>query len=329
MDKPTNLNLSGRKHARVIIVGAGPAGIGAAVALSKKGVRPVVLIDRASNVGGLPALCKKKPGAVPTFVSWLHGRALVGEQFVAGLEARLAKTDVEVWLDSLVVEIHAAERRVTVVSRAKGKMDLSADAIVLACGSREKSVAERGWLTGTRPARIFFSKHLFDFIDGNDILPIRRSITAGSDLVAYSAAAKLSVSGSGQSIMLDRNRRPGCNVFQRLYFKFWSRPKRHGSIQELQVKGLGSVEGVKISEKEVLTCDSIVVSGDLLPNTELALLGGLEVRLPSRLLRINSGNRLSSPGWFAAGNMRGGFHGAQWCYFNGKKVARSVLKHLA
>jgi cation diffusion facilitator CzcD-associated flavoprotein CzcO len=73
MDKRTNLNLSGRKHARVIIVGAGPAGIGAAVALAGKGVRPVVLIDRVSNVGGMPALCMKKPGAVPTFVSWLTG----------------------------------------------------------------------------------------------------------------------------------------------------------------------------------------------------------------------------------------------------------------
>ncbi len=329
MDKRTNLNLSGRKHARVIIVGAGPAGIGAAVALAGKGVRPVVLIDRVSNVGGMPALCKKKPGAVPTFVSWLHGRPLVGEQFVAGLEARLAKTDVEVWLDSLVVEIHAAERRVTVVSRAKGKMDLSADAIVLACGSREKSVAERGWLTGSRPARVLFTKHLFDFIDVNDILPMRRPIIVGSDSVAYSAAAKLSVSGARQSVVLDRRRRPECNVFKRLYFNFWSRPKWHGSIQEVQVKGLGAVEGVKISDKKVLTCDSIVVCGDLIPNTELALLGELEVRLPSRLLEISSGNRLSPPGWFAAGNIRGGFHGAQWCYLNGKKVARSVLKHLA
>ena len=329
MDKRTNLNLSGRKHARVIIVGAGPAGIGAAVALAGKGVRPVVLIDRVSNVGGMPALCRKKPGAVPTFVSWLHGRALVGEQFVAGLEARLAETDVEVWLDSLVVEIHAAERRLTVVSRAKGKIDVSADAVVLACGSREKSVAERGWLTGSRPARIFFTKHLFDFIDANDILPMRRSIIVGSDSVAYSAAAKLSVSGAGQSVVLDRRRRPECNIFQRLYFKFWSRPKWHGSIQEVQVKGLGAVEEVKISDKKVITCDSIVVCGDLIPNTELALLGGLEVRLPSRLLEISSGNRLSSPGWFAAGNIRGGFHGAQWCYLNGRKVARSVVKHLA
>ncbi|MHC4070585.1 MAG: FAD-dependent oxidoreductase [Planctomycetota bacterium] len=329
MDKHTNLNLSGRKHARVIIVGAGPAGIGAAVALARKGVRPVVLIDRASNVGGMPALCKKKPGAVPTFVSWLHGRALVGEQFVAGLEARLAEADVEVWLDNLVVEIHAAERRVTVASRARGKLDISADAIVLACGSRERSVAERGWLTGSRPARVFFTKHLFDFIDGNDILPIRRSIIVGSDSVAYSAAAKLSVSGAGQSVMLGKLRRPECNFLQRLYFNFWSRPKWHGSIQEVQVKGLGSVEGVKISDKKVLTCDSIVVCGDLIPNTELALLGGLEVHLPSRLLDISSGNRLSSPGWFAAGNIRGGFHSAQWCYLNGKKVARSVLKYLA
>lgn len=328
MEKRTNLNSSDTKHVRVIIVGAGPAGIGAAVTLARKGIRSVVLIDRSSNVGGIPALFKKKHRAVPTFVSWLHGRALVGEQFVAGLKARLAETNVEVWLDSLVAEINAAERRITVVSRAKGKQDVSADAVVLACGCRERSVAERGWLTGSRPACIFFTKHLTDFIDEHDMQPMKRSIIIGSDLVAYSAAAKLSISGADRSIVLDKRRRPECNIFQRLYFNFWSRPKWHGSIQEAHVKGSRSVIGLRVAEKNVLTCDGIVVSGNLTPNTELALLGGLQVHLPMRLLEISPGNRLSSDGWFAAGNIRGGFHGAQWCYLDGKKVARSVLKYL-
>ena len=32
---------------------------------------------------------------------------------------------------------------------------------------------------------------------------------------------------------------------------------------------------------------------------------------------------------FAAGNILGGFHGAEWCYFNGQRAARSVVKYLA
>ena len=88
MDKRADTNA--RKHVRVIIVGAGPAGIGTAIHLAHKGVHPVLLIDRAEQVGGIPALCRKKPGAVPTFVSQAHARIVAGEEFAAHLEARLA-----------------------------------------------------------------------------------------------------------------------------------------------------------------------------------------------------------------------------------------------
>ena len=59
-----------------------------------------------------------------------------------------------------------------------------------------------------------------------------------------------------------------------------------------------------------------------------ALLGGLAVELPSRQLQLARGQALSEPGWFAAGNVLGGFHGAQWCYFNGRQAARRVANFL-
>ena len=39
--------------------------------------------------------------------------------------------------------------------------------------------------------------------------------------------------------------------------------------------------------------------------------------------------QLSASGWFAAGNILGGFHGAEWCFFNGRRVARSVVNYLS
>ena len=46
-------------HFRVVIIGAGPAGIGAAIALSKQGITTVALIERSDNIGGVPYLYKK------------------------------------------------------------------------------------------------------------------------------------------------------------------------------------------------------------------------------------------------------------------------------
>ena len=73
---------------------------------------------------------------------------------------------------------------------------------------------------------------------------------------------------------------------------------------------------------------ALFAAGQLVPNTELALMAGMAVDLPSRQLQLAQGQALSQPGWFAAGNVLGGFHGAQWCYFNGCSVARSVARFL-
>ncbi|MBT7735380.1 MAG: hypothetical protein HN707_10770, partial [Verrucomicrobia bacterium] len=46
--------MSGGEHFKVAIIGGGPAGIGVAVGLAKRGIGPVVLIERRAGVGGTP-----------------------------------------------------------------------------------------------------------------------------------------------------------------------------------------------------------------------------------------------------------------------------------
>jgi len=51
------------KHYNVIIIGAGPAGTGAAISLSKRGVKSVVILDRnIKRVGSLHGTGRKKEG---------------------------------------------------------------------------------------------------------------------------------------------------------------------------------------------------------------------------------------------------------------------------
>ncbi len=85
-----------------------------------------------------------------------------------------------------------------------------------------------------------------------------------------------------------------------------------------------------ISRRNFLQIGGMGAAGLTLPqpNTELALLGGFDVELPDRQLVIDQFQQLSSPGWFAAGNILGGFHGAQWCFFNGRRLARRVAQYL-
>ncbi|MCH7731523.1 MAG: hypothetical protein IIB44_03260 [Candidatus Marinimicrobia bacterium] len=72
----------------------------------------------------------------------------------------------------------------------------------------------------------------------------------------------------------------------------------------------------------------LIVGSKLISNSELTLCGGFEIDLTTRRPAIRSNHRLSFPGWFITGNMPGGFHGAQWCYFDGLVTSMTVGKYL-
>jgi len=305
--------MNSTKHFDVLIIGAGPAGIGTAIALSRRGIKSVAIIERSDKVGGIPSFYKKKKGGVRTFVRWSRGGIPVfGEDYAQWLEKQLIKSTVRIELQSQVLNIDAKKK-----------------AIVMACGSREETPAERGWLAGSRPVRVLFTKQLLRLLDGNHLLPMNNPLIIGSDVIGYAAAAKLKAAGASDAVIVDNCSRPKCGFFERLYFRIWSNPNYQGlSVKSIEVTGNKTASGVKLNGKNIL-CDGIVICGELIPNSELALNGNIQVELHSRKPVVAKDYQLSETGWFAAGNILGGFHGAEWCYFNGQRVARAVSKYIS
>jgi len=132
--------MNSTKHFNVIIIGAGPAGVGAAIALSKRGIKLIAIIERSDKIGGIPSFYKKKKGGVRTFVRWSRGGIPVfGEDYAQWLGKQLIKTKVRIELQSQVLNIDAEKKLLTLVSPEEGEVNYSADAIIMACGSREKN----------------------------------------------------------------------------------------------------------------------------------------------------------------------------------------------
>ncbi len=317
-----------KSHYRVAIIGAGPAGVGTALSLAKLGVAPVLLVDRAAEIGGLPAKYEAKPGGVPTFVVWTRGRVLFGRQFVDALRRRLERTSVDVLLECQVLAVDARAKSLTLVSPGTGKAEIQADAVVFACGAREKTISERGWLAGSRPARQFFTMHLLQLLDGCHVLPLARPAIIGSDVIAHSAAAKLRTAGSGEVVMIDRRSRPAARWWEQLYFRRWRLPAwRTAAADPVTITGNQCVTGVDIGPRH-LDCDGIVLSGELLPNSELLVAAGFAVQTPDRTAVRMRRHELPAPGCFIAGAQVGGFHGAHWCYRDGVRAAADVNRFL-
>lgn len=321
--------MSNGVHFKAAIIGAGPAGIGAAIGLAERGIFPVLLIDRRQQIGGIPVRYKAGKGSIATFIIWRRGRIITGKKYVESLQRKIDNTEVHIMLESQVIAINPDQKSLTIINSSKGKQQITADAVILACGSREKSMAERGWIAGSRSARVMFTSHLLDLSDQINILPCYNPAIIGSDVIAYATAAKLKFAGASESTIIDKSSKLKSGFFDRLYFGRWTRPYRRLSVKSAHVSGSGDAKIKILPDDETIPCDGLFLSGDLIPNSELALLAGLNVELPSRRLILGKDNQLSKPGWFAAGNILSGFHGAEYCYYNGRKVAGSVAKWLS
>ena len=76
---------------RVLIVGAGPAGLAAAHALARQGVGGILIIDRDDEPGGLPRFCHH-PGFGLEYARWPY----TGPGFVRRLLRDLEGADVRI-----------------------------------------------------------------------------------------------------------------------------------------------------------------------------------------------------------------------------------------
>lgn len=318
------------EHFRVVIVGAGPAGIGAAIGLAKRQVGPVLLLDRWDKAGGIPAKYPAEPGGVQTYVSYTRGRMMFGQQFVDHLLGRLAQTEVQLRLESSVLELDAERRELTVVDPQRGTHLVSADAIVFATGAREETSVERGWIAGCRDAPALQTMQLLELLGRGKQLSWEQPVVAGSDLIAHAAAAKLK-SGGAQSVrMIDTSNKPQTPLPAQWYFRRWVRPE----WQQENAMVLTSTDGdprskqLRFQDGRQVRCDALVVCGQLVPNAELLVEAGLATKLPTHIPHTGSRGKLSSPGCFAVGNLLGGFRGGQWCYYNGRRVAKAVGSYI-
>jgi glycerol-3-phosphate dehydrogenase len=315
-------------HVRVAIVGGGPAGLGAAIGLARRGIGPILLIDRWDTLGGVPAKYPAAAGNVPTYVAYTRGKVVCGQQLVDGMLRQLAQTAVESSLETSVIGLDPHRRRLTAVNPRHGKHVIQAEAIVLATGAREQTAPERGWIAGDRQMSSLQTMQLLELLNRGGRLPWHHPVIAGSDLIAYAAAAKLKVAGAEHVTVIDTTDIPQTSWLARRYFGRWVHPrwKQQASVH---ISSTGTARPqLRFEDGSVASCDALVVSGQLVPNSELLVEAGIATRPPSQIPLTGAHGRLSAPGCFAVGNLLGGFHGGQWCYYHGRRVARSVAAYL-
>jgi hypothetical protein len=97
--------------------------------------------------------------------------------------------------------------------------------------------------------------------------------------------------------------------------------------------GRSRLSGVALRHEDgrttTLRCDTVVLTGDFIPDHELARRGGIELDPGTRGPAYDAAYRTSRPGVFAAGNLLHAVERAGAAAQEGRAVAVPVLHHLA
>ena len=118
----------------VIVVGGGPAGLAAAVEASKNGADKILVVERDQELGGILNQCIHNGFGLHYFKE-----ELTGPEYANKFIEMLAETNIEVMLDTMVLDVDEEKKCVHAMNKKNGYMVLEGKALILNMGCRERT----------------------------------------------------------------------------------------------------------------------------------------------------------------------------------------------
>lgn len=326
----------GTDRPRLAVIGAGPAGLAAAVAAASGGVG-VTLIDSGAEAGGQfyrrPAaeLHARRPQA-------LHHQWRTWERLRDGLEAQVRAgrirhlTDHHVWFVEQPLgggfTVHAL-----LGPAQEEPVAVAADAVLLATGGYEKVLPFPGW---TLPG-VVTAGGAQAMLKGSLVVPGRTAVVAGTGPLLLPVATGLAAAGVEVAALVESadprafvrgdpralagrvralGAEPGKVVEGARYAAQLLRHRvrtlvghtvvrAHGTarLDAVTVAALDGAGRVRPGTERRIACDSLAVGHGMLPHTDLAETLGCRIDGPA--VHVDDEQRTDVPGVWAAGETTG------------------------
>ena len=346
---------------RLAVIGAGPAGLTAALAAAARGVR-VTLVDSAPQAGGqfyrqtAPGLGARRPQA-------LHHQWRTWERLRDGLAAHIAAgrvthlTDHHVWF----VERQSGTSTADDTGQGSGSftvhallgpeqeepVTVHADAVLLATGGYEKVLPFPGW---TLPG-VVTAGGAQAMLKGGLVLPGRTAVVAGTGPLLLPVAVGLASAGAKVAALVEsadprafvRHARVLAAHPAKLAegARYAAELARHGVRVQVRgtvvaAHGTGRLEAVTVAALDGdgrvrpgtgrrIPCDTLAVGHGMLPHTDLA--EALGCRLDGVAVAVDDEQRTDVPGVWAAGETTG-IGGAALASAEGRIAGLSIAARL-
>jgi thioredoxin reductase len=309
----------------VLIVGAGPAGLSAAWELRRLGVGSVLAVEREGEPGGIPRH------------SWHTGyglrdrhRVMTGPAYARALADAAVAAGTDLRVGTTVTALGAD--RVATLTSARGIETVDARLVLLATGCRERPRTAR-LVPGDRPAGVMTTGELQQRVHlGGEGRP-GRALVVGAEHVSFSALVTLAHAGARVvALVTEYERQQSYLAFRAGAALRWRVPV-WTSTAVRRVVGRERLAGVEVTDlltgsARFVPCDTLVFTGDWIPDHELARHAGLDVDPGTRGPTVDTLLRTSAAGVFAAGNLVHAAETADIAALSGRHAARQIAAAL-
>ena len=325
------------KTCDVLIIGAGPSGLAAALELRKLGIKDIVVAEREPEAGGIPRMC----GHIGFGLTDLH-RVLTGPSYARKYRELADQAGITIHTSTTItgwnnVPSPGEGMHTLDFTSPDGVGSIEAKSVLLATGVRERPRSAR-LVPGYRPQGVFTTGSLQRFVYEHELPVGKRAVIVGAERVSLSVVLTLMHAGVRVLGMITElpHHQLYLPVFlpaKILFADLLARAPILTNSRVTNIFGRQRVEGIEITDldsgkSKVVECDTIVFTGDWIPENELARQVNITAGEPALGPQVDARFRTSQPGLFAAGNLLRGVETADWAALEGRSAARSIAQFL-
>ena len=290
----------------VVVVGGGPAGLGAAVEAKRNGAKDVLIIERDRELGGILNQCIHNGFGLHEFKE-----ELTGPEYAHKFIEMAKQENIDYMLNTMVLNIN--EDKTIEALGEEGIIEISADAIVLAMGCRERT---RGAIDipGYRPAGVYNAGAAQRLSNMEGYMVGKEVVIYGSGDIGLIMARRMTLEGAKVKAVVEVNPHSSGltrNIVQCL--DDFNIPLML-STGISYIHGKERVSGVTLSKLDVnrnpiegteqfIECDTVLLSVGLIPENELSVEAGVILDTKTSGPIVNNSMCTNIDGVFACGNV--------------------------
>ncbi len=315
----------------IIIVGAGPAGLAAAIEAKKRGVNDVLVLEREPIAGGILNQCIHDGFGLIRF-----NEALTGPEYAKRYIDEARAQNVEIITNVMVQDI-SNDKVVTTIS-PNGIKTYKGAAIILAMGCRERT---RGaiCIPGTRPAGVFTAGVAQNLVNVRNIMVGKNIVILGSGDIGLIMARRLTLEGANVIAVVEKL--PYSSGLQRnitqclddfgiplLLSHTVTKIEGHERVQSVTIAKVDEHGNSIRGTSKKYGCDTLILSVGLIPENELSLNAGVCIDETTGGARVDENLHTSVPGIFACGNVLQVHDLVDYVSAEGELAAKSAVAFL-